>query len=237
MEVKLLRYTPDAIQLVAEMARSTRQNDFGDIVSQEYVSIMVQQAGYTDEQRTAVANAPTDEDFIRTLIKMKHYGVLEHVVFTFHFSEISRCLTHQLVRHRIASYLQMSNRHVRPEQYNYIIPLTITQYQPALEEFMERLDDAYHAYNRLVDDMHIPVEDARYLLPPAFWTHVSMTMNMRSIRHLLELRMDKHAQWEIRALAFKVFGIVDKIYPVMVEDLRDKYVGRKPKVYRGNTKQ
>jgi len=82
------------------------------------------------------------------------------------------------------------------------------------------MKDAYNNYERLIK-YGVPVEDARYVLPPAFFTHISITCNARALRHFLELRLHKSAQLEIRELACKVFDIVYDLYPVIFEDLKD----------------
>jgi len=119
VNVELIDYTHDGINKIARLARATRKNKLEDfVVSLDYVETMVQGNGYTDEQRKSVKDVRdnrNNEKFVKSLIKVKHYGVLEHINFTFHVSGISRCLTHQLVRHRIGfSFLQMSNRHAKP---------------------------------------------------------------------------------------------------------------------------
>jgi thymidylate synthase (FAD) len=165
---------------------------------------------------------------VKALIKVQHLGVLEHVNFTFHVSEISRALTHQLVRHRIGfSYLQMSNRHTKPNEFDYVIPDTCITPSDWTEEdgkvdtheiFEWTMDKAWAGYQDLLAH-GVPIEDARYVLPPAFFTHISFTCNARSLRHFLELRLEKGAQWEIREMACKIFDIVYGIYPLLFEDL------------------
>jgi len=206
MKVTLIDYTKDGMHLIANMARATRKNSLD------------------------LSEHKNNEQFVRNLIKVGHLGILEHITFTFNVSEVSRCLTHQLVRHRIASYLQQSNRHVKPKWEDYVIPHTCMTPSDWTEEdgkvdtheiFEWTMDKAYAGYQDLIAH-GVPVEDARYVLPPAFYTHISMTMNARTLRHFLKLRLDKQAQWEIRELANKIFEIVYEKYPIVFEDLLEE---------------
>lgn len=210
MIVELIDYTENGIDKVCRIAEATRQQTLHNSHKWEVGS---------------------EEKFIRHLIKSGHLGVLEHIVFTFHISEISRNLTHQLVRHRMASYLQMSSRHVKPEKYGYITPDSVLEntkeISPCLgrgynkncaDAYRDVMNYALHFYDILID-MGIPIEDARYLLPSGYFTHITMTMNMRSLRHFLKLRMAKDAQWEIRELANIIYNMINEIYPMFLEGL------------------
>ena len=212
MKVELIDYTPAGIQKIARLARSTRKNELVDIDG------WYMKKGPKGASDITVLPTDKDEKFVKALIKVKHYGVLEHINFTFHVSEISRCLTHQLVRHRIGfSYLQMSNRHARPNRDGYVIPFLMDDEERTMW-FQNHMDNSYQLYNKLINS-GVPVEDARYVLPPAFFTHILFTCNARSLRHFLELRLAKGAQWEIREMACKIFDIVYDLYPILFEDL------------------
>jgi thymidylate synthase (FAD) len=209
VEVELIDYTSDGISKIARMARATRKNK---IEKPEYC---------IDKEK--------NEKFVKALIKVKHLGILEHINFTFHVSEVSRALSHQLVRHRIGfSYLQMSSRHAKPEEKGYITPptmklenLSTEKHMIVSELFNNNIEMIYRAYEELIN-LDIPIEDARYVLPPAFFTHISFTVNLRAARHFLELRLDNSAQWEIATLALRMYDIIYNIYPVCLEDLKDK---------------
>ena len=236
MKVELIDYTPDGINKIARLARSTRKNkieplpdldleDWGAVGSPHY--------------KKCKEYFEKNEKFVKTLLKVKHEGVMEHINFTFHVSEVSRALTHQLVRHRIGfSYLQMSNRHAKPEKDGYVIPESFNRswielgnkptddlasdYTPGhlIGEYEAWMEWCYKKYESFIQE-GIPVEDARYVLPPAFFTHISFTCNARSLRHFLELRLAKGAQWEVKELAIKIFDIVHNIYPILFDDLKD----------------
>ena len=131
--------------------------------------------------------------------RMGHTSVLEHVTATWYVGDISRACSHQLVRHRLASYCQLSQRYNRLDVSSgdwYVTP-------PAMEgsagyrDAMRRAGDAYAA--ALADGMR--PEDARYLLPEGTRTAVNVTMNLREFESFYRLRADRAAQWEIRDLA------------------------------------
>lgn len=223
MKVELIDYTEGGIYRIARMARATRKNKIED-----HVEVW---APKEDKLRWIEKN----EKFVKGLLKIGHLGVLEHITFTFHISEISRCLTHQLVRHRLASYLQMSNRHTKPNSKDYVEPPLIKNTGKKTPEeasgketvlydtYTVALASAYDMYERLIKH-GLPIEDARYILPPAFYTHISVTMNARTLRHFFELRCDKSAQWEIRHLAKEMLRICCEKYPIIFEDLYEKYM-------------
>ena len=206
MKIELLAYTPEKIgmAMIAQMAGSTRKNNLLPVSN--------------DEKK--------NEKFIESLLKVKHEGVLEHISFTFHVSEISRCLTHQLVRHRIASYLQQSGRHVMPRREDYVIPPTIAKNVHTVQHYKEDMEwqwDRCQALRR----MDVPMEDARYALPDGYFTHISITMNCRSLKHLFELRCAIEAQWEIREMAEKLLVICHEKYPVLFEADYQEFIGEK----------
>jgi len=196
MKFKLLDYTKDGIPLIARMARSTRTN-------------MLQ----------SLHNDNNDEHFVKQLLKVQHLGILEHINFTFHVSEISRCLTHQLVRHRIASYLQQSNRHAIPNRDDFVIP-------PSFEgnnAYVKRMYSAYDAYKEAIDS-GFPIEDARYLIPDGYYTHIGITMNCRELKHFFKLRCHTSAQWEIRDMAKEMLKICYDKYPVIFEEEYKEFI-------------
>lgn len=157
----------------------------------------------------------SDENELKTILdvvmKMGHTSVVEHVCFTFAISGVSRSLTHQLVRHRIASYSQQSQRYVTQEM-NYVVPPSVKK-TGSLEKYHSIMNKIWKLYEELKKD--IPTEDARYVLPNASSTKIIVTMNARSLLNFFELRCCLHAQWEIRKLAWKMLGIVKKIAPVI----------------------
>jgi len=207
MEVELIDYTPNAINKIATLANWTHKNN-------------------AERQPIPTGENAQCKKLFKHLIKVGHDGAFEHVNFTFHVGEVSRALTHQLVRHRIGfSYLQQSDRVVTPN--SFITPESVCK--PPKEAFVacnhnnsyfkQHMIDSLVKYNTLIAN-GVPKEDARFILPNGYTTHITVTCNGRSLRHLLKLRLAKGAQWEIRALANKLFDIVYEIYPELVEDLK-----------------
>lgn len=149
---------------------------------------------------------------VRNCVRMGHMSVLEHASVSFLVDGCSRACSHQLVRHRMASYNQQSQRYVKREA-EYVVPNTIRE-SPFNDEFKAFLDQANDLYRRMTD-AGIPAEDARYVFPNAAMTVIVATMNWREIFHFLDLRTDRAAQWEIRELSQHLIEAVREI-----EDLK-----------------
>lgn len=132
-----------------------------------------------------------------------HGSVLEHVSVTFKADGISRACSHQLVRHRMASYVQESQRYTRIDTERddwYVMPSAFEELEDGAETYYYEMSTAAAAYQRALS-CGIKPEDARYLLPEATKTSINVTMNLRELESFYFLRADKHAQWEIRQLA------------------------------------
>jgi thymidylate synthase (FAD) len=127
---------------------------------------------------------------------------------------VSRSLTHQLVRHRIASYAQQSQRYVNLKQPNFVIPPKIESDEKMKKAYSETMSVIWNQYNKLIE-MNIPAEDARYVLPNAACTNIIVTMNARSLLNFFELRCCLHAQWEIRKLANMMLNELKIIAPII----------------------
>ena len=154
-----------------------------------------------------------------------HESVAEHASFTFAISGVSRALTHQLVRHRIASFSQQSQRYVNMDGFEYVIPESIRNHEKTWGEdgkvdvakwytnVMEGLSEFYHC----LLSYGIPEEDARYILPNACCTNIVVTMNARELRHFFALRCCTRAQWEIREMADKMLELCKEVAPRLFE--------------------
>lgn len=151
-----------------------------------------------------------------------HHSVLEHAVFTFEISGVSRALPHQLVGHGITSFSQRSQRYCTEDKFEYITPDSLLSegYGPLYDELMENIQVLY---NRMVED-GVPAEDAGFILPNAAATKLSMTINLRSLMHFLGLRLWGKAQWEIRKLANMIKNVVVKSSPELMPFLQPKCV-------------
>ena len=143
--------------------------------------------------------------------RAEHGSVLEHVSVTFKVEGISRACSHQLVRHRMASYVQQSQRYTRIDTYSddwYVMPPAFEDLEDGVETYAYEMSTAAAAYQRALS-CGIKPEDARYLLPEATKTCINVTMNLRELESFYFLRADKHAQWEIRRLAWE---LMDRLY-------------------------
>ena len=138
----------------------------------------------------------------RRCFRHGHMSVFEHVSVTWRIKGISRACSHQLVRHRLASYCQLSQRYVKVDTDAdwYVIPPSIREDDRMLEEYASEMRRCAEHYKSLLDDGMKP-EDARYVLPEATKTDIIVTMNLREFMSFYEARSDKAAQWEIRELA------------------------------------
>lgn len=162
-----------------------------------------------------ISHGKTDASIKRALgcWRVGHTSVLEHVAMTFRIDGISRACSHQLVRHRLASFVQESQRYTKIDVWHgdwYVIPPTIEQNEGLCKQYKDHMADVGRAYDKAL--YHgIKPEDARYLLPEATKTSVVMTTNLRELEAFYKLRSDKAAQWEIRELACSMLEAVGKL--------------------------
>jgi thymidylate synthase (FAD) len=162
---------------------------------------------------------------VRGLVKSGHMSALEHASFTFAIDGISRACSHQLVRHRLASYNQQSQRYVRfSGAEEFVIPPRIQDSPEAREIFLEAMENARRSYERLVEiglaegrTKESVFEDARFVLPNAAETKIVVTMNARELRHFFSLRCCRRAQWEINRLAWAMRHLAIAVAPILFE--------------------
>lgn len=197
MKVVLLSYTKDAERLCAAAARSCYSPDPASEILE----------GVTEDKAGG---------FIDKVVGMGHHSVIEHASYTFSIEGVSRSLTHQLVRHRIASYSQQSQRYVSMLEPDYVTPGTIQSDPEANRIFEEAMQKAWEAYQQLV--AIVPVEDARYVLPNACATNIVVTMNARELWHFFTLRTCRRAQQEIRTAAELMLKEVRRVSPSIFRD-------------------
>lgn len=156
-------------------------------------------------------------DFIKRIISWGHTSVLEHSSATFKISDVSRVLSHQLVRHRLASPTQRSQRACSEENTRFVIPPSIRK-NPGYEQiFYNTINLCHETYKSLLD-LGIDKEDARFILPNATTTELYMTANLREWRHILELRGSPAALWEIRQMAIAILEILKEKCPNVFYD-------------------
>lgn len=195
MNVELLYHTPDPQRAVATAARLC----YAPVGASELMETL-------SEDRI--------EKVLRTILESGHYSTLEHASYTFAIDGVSRAMTHQLVRHRLASYNQQSQRYVTfREEPEFIVPDSVVA-AGAAEKFDTAARAAFKAYAELVE-LGVPAEDARYLLPNACETKIVVTMNIRELMHFFSLRCCNRAQWEIREVACRMLELARPTAPLI----------------------
>ena len=140
-------------------------------------------------------------------IESRHYGILEHISLTWYVEGISRACSHQLVRHRIASYAQCSQRYCKVGTMDrewYIIPPSFDDNGKAMIDYFNLMDQIARVYNKFINTYNLKKEDARFILPNACKTNIMITMNARAFIEASAKRLCKRAQWEIRELFSKM---------------------------------
>ena len=205
VHVALISYTPDPERTIAAAARVSTSPTGASQLMQKLTPQAV-------------------DRLLTRLISSGHLSPFEHASFTFAIEGISRVTSHQLVRHRMASYTQQSQRYVSLKDFDYITPATISAKRDLETKYQEMVRAAHNLYLEMLD-AGIPAEDARYVLPQAGETKLVMTMNGRELIHVCSLRLCLRAQWEIVELFEKVKAEVQRVAPRLGAEL-------KPKCYR-----
>jgi thymidylate synthase (FAD) len=160
----------------------------------------------------------TAKRIIKRVTGYGHASVIEHASFTFSIEGVSRAMTHQLVRHRIASFTQQSQRYVTYDTLEkYVTPQSISENAEAKDIFDRTLERISETYQKLLN-MGIPKEDARFILPNAAKTNIIVTMNARELLHFFNLRCCARAQWEIRETAIEMLRQAKKATPALFEN-------------------
>ena len=177
---------------------------------------VIEQAGRTCYLSFDKMDDNSQAGFIKRLIKMGHESPLEHAYATFRIKNCSRAMTHQLVRHRLMAVSQQSQRYCDEEDFAYVVP----QSMPAelLEEFHNDMHTIQQMYKKW-RDKGLKKEDARFVLPNACTSEIVVSANFREWRHILTVRSDKGAQWEIRKAANLILDTLKKTAPACFEDI------------------
>ena len=205
LDVVLLAHTPDPLSLIYSAFRQCYHAGF---VADMWPKLL---AGEIPRDKQA--------EFVAKILESGHVSPVEHVSFTFAIEGVSRALTHQLVRHRIASYSQQSQRYVDASEFEYVLPPAIARIPEAkarFESFMESVGLAYRDLKSILERhgrADKAKEDARFVLPQAAETRIVATMNCRSLFNFFEHRCCARAQWEIRALADRMLSLCREVLP------------------------
>lgn len=217
MKVNLISHTPEPEKLAATAAKLC----------------------YSSSDISSLREELTEEKtrkFIDMLVSVGHESVMEHVSFTFGIEGISRACSHQLVRHRIASYSQKSQRYVNENGFEFVTPPEIETLPEAKSEFDRVMNELTESYTKIADlltEKHknkfmsdgidektalskarkLANEDARFILPNACETKIVVTMNVRSLFNFFRHRCCRRAQWEIRAVADEMLKLCMEVAP------------------------
>lgn len=203
LNVILLRHTPEPEEVVAMAAKLC------------YSPANVEDLKQKIETKDQAA-------FVEKLAAVGHLSPIEHVSFTFGIEGISRACSHQLVRHRVASYSQQSQRYVREDSFDYIVPPSIKHDAQATKEFEQFMTEAQARYTAILKNLEARGftgesgnQDARYILPNAAETKIVVSMNARELLHFFRVRCCNRAQWEIREMAERMLALVKKAAPTI----------------------
>lgn len=199
MKVTLIQETPDILGMICDVASICYGSDYSNADTKKQVGM------------------------VKRLYNNGHHSVFEHIYFTFKIEGISRACSHQLVRHRHASYTQRSQRYCRETEADFVVPAQ--QYgQKFINDFSGMIADAQLNYNDMLM-AEIEPEDARYVLPNAMETALYMTLNLRELIHIANERLCTRAQWEIRHMVGRMVGLVDpSVQPMLVPKCQSGYI-------------
>ncbi|MDD3905733.1 MAG: FAD-dependent thymidylate synthase [Candidatus Omnitrophica bacterium] len=205
LHVELLDFSQNALSIIYASCRQCYSADFAGKI-------------FAD----GLKDASKQEEFVRQVVSSGHESPLEHVKFTFAIEGVSRALTHQLVRHRIASYSQQSQRYVKETSFDYIIPPSIESDEEMKREYigvMHKIQDSYNNLLKLFEKKgkkgEAANQDTRFVLPQAAETKIVVTMNCRELKHFFEERCCTRAQWEVRKLAEEMLKICKQELPAV----------------------
>ena len=193
--VALLASTPKPDELVAAAARLC----YRDVTAADLL------LGETES---------LSEELLGHIWRSGHHSPFEHAVFTFAVDGLSRVASHQLVRHRIASFSQQSQRYVRMAAPDVVVPPAVAAHPEAARLFAQQAQAAHETYKKLLS-LGIPAEDARFVLPHGWETRLVLTMNARELHHFFRLRLCRRAQWEIREMARLMLSECRRAAPVL----------------------
>ncbi len=191
MKVELLAITPEAERIIEIAARTCYQS--GDKMVPEKMG-----------------------ELLPKLIAMGHESPFEHGYATFRISDVSRAMTHQLVRHRLLSVSQKSQRYVSESTFSWVVPPAISDGdKPEYDQDMIAIRDMYEKWKA----KGLKSEDARFVLPNACTTELVVSANFREWRHIFQVRCHRRAQWEIRDVCLEMLKALHQHAPHVFADI------------------
>jgi len=192
MKIELIAITPNAEAVIERAARVC----------------------YQSQDRIEEGSAQV---FLPKLLAMGHESPFEHASATFLIDGCSRAMTHQLVRHRMMSVSQKSQRYVSEGGFDYVVPESLAA--DRRDDFRRDMETIRQMYARW-KDAGLRNEDARFVLPNACSTEIMITANFREFRHIFRVRCTRHAQWEIRAACLRMLDLLCEQAPAVFGDLK-----------------
>ena len=186
MKVELIQQTPNPIEMISTIA--------------------------------SICYDSTPEDpmkLVKHLYRNGHHSVFEHIYFTFLIEDISRACSHQIVRHRMCSFTQRSQRYCSEDGFDMVVPKTLKG-ADYINEYFNLMADICEHYKGL-QSVGIPNEDARYVLPNACCTSLYLSCNLRELIHICNERLCAKAQWEVREIVKKMVDLVDQNLKFMLD--------------------
>jgi thymidylate synthase (FAD) len=193
VQVELLAITPDSEKLIEHAGRTC----------------------YMSHQRSTEGSSGK---FVRMLVSKGHLSVLEHASATFRISGVSRVTTHQLVRHRLCSFSQRSQRYVKEEENGFVVPPSVLASADAMPVFRSSVAASKRAYTELLAQ-GIPKEDARFVMPGAAGSELVLSANFRELRHVILTRGTREAQWEVRSIVTEMLKALKQHAPNVFADI------------------
>lgn len=215
-DVKLIAYTKLNEEELPNLSLSSI--DQGATLS----SIAASQCYSAGKYDLSEADFSVNPELTQKVAESGHTSILEHASASFLITGVSRALSHQLVRHRLASYTQQSQRYTDQSSFDFVVPPSIESTPEAYMIYCEYMEQTQAAYQQLLDIMvkngykkEKIQQDIRFILPNAATTQLVMTMNYRELGHFLGERMCTRAQWEIRNLASRIFELMSAKEPLV----------------------
>lgn len=196
-------------------------------LNQENILKSIERAGRTCYKSEHLANDNSAEKFVKAIIKRGHESVIEHEKITVRII-CDRGVSHEIIRHRIASYSQESTRYCNycndkfGNELTFIDPCFFNseseEDKKNKEIWLKSMQFIEEQYNMLIENGAKP-EEARAILPNSLKTEIVVTMNLRAWRHFLKLRTDKSAHPQIREIANMILNEFNIKLPIIFEDL------------------
>ena len=212
MNVTLISSNYDAIDLINRMYCAARTCYSLDNITQ----IRVDAESISFDEKLA---------FVKKVLSSGHHSIAEHITFTYGINGVSRSLLAQITRHRLCTFSVQSQRYCcfAGKQFDYVIPPEIAKNEELTKGYVEFMKHAKRTYDYLID-AGIKAEDARFVLPNAATTNITVSTNLRNLMHIMGLRLCNRAQWEIRKVFEEMKAVTVARYAWMDDLLQPQCV-------------